>query len=107
MKRYLSWPELLWLGIAASVDSAVRVCLQRLTAKFVVVKGRPTALRQQAIEDQIDTLREPHLLALVYDELRKQGWLQITTDVQNVLAALNLVECVATAAPRNQDTRGD
>lgn len=84
-------------------------CLQRLTAKFVFVQGLPVALRQQAIEEQIDTHPEPHLLALVYDELRKQGWLQITTEVQKylVLAALNLVECVATAAPRIRGARGD
>lgn len=84
-------------------------CLQRLTAKFAFVEGLPAALKQQAVGEQIDQHAEPHLLALVYDELRKQGWLQITTEIQKylVLAALNLVECVATSAPRGPTARGN
>lgn len=82
-------------------------CLQRLTAKLAFVEGMPVALQQQAIQEQVDSHPEPYLLAIVYEELRKQGWLQMKTETEKylVLTALNLVECVATAKPRDRTPR--
>lgn len=77
-------------------------CLQRLAAKLHFSQGVSTALREQALQQHIDSHSEPYLLAFVHEELHKQGWEQITDDTVKhiVLVALNLVECVATAAPR-------
>lgn len=82
-------------------------CLQRLTAKLRFSEGDPAALKEQAVQQHIDGCPEPYLLALVHEELRKQGWEQISNDTVKwiVLVALNLVECVAAVAPQNTSAR--
>ncbi len=77
-------------------------CLQRLTARARFIEELPLALQQRAVQDQIDEHSEPQLLAYVYGQLRDNGLLEIRTDAQKylVLAALNLVDCVAATAPQ-------
>lgn len=77
-------------------------CLRRLVAKMHFSQGMSETLRQQALLQHIDNHPEPYLLALMHEELHRQGWEQITSDTVKhiVLVVLNLVECVATAAPR-------
>ncbi|MDQ5961004.1 MAG: hypothetical protein QG592_2087 [Pseudomonadota bacterium] len=76
-------------------------CLQRLTARSRFIEGLPVALQQRAVQDQIEEHGEPQLLAHVYGQLRENGLLAIRTDAEKylVLAALNLVDCVAATAP--------
>lgn len=77
-------------------------CLQRLAAKARLSQGTSATLRNQAIQQHIDSHSEPHLLALVHEALYKQGWELITNNTVKhiVLVALNLVECVAAATPQ-------
>ena len=76
-------------------------CLQRMTARSRFIEGLPVALQQRAVQDQIEEHGEPQLLAHVYGQLRENGLLAIRTDAEKylVLAALNLVDCVAATAP--------
>lgn len=76
-------------------------CLQRMTARSRFIEGIPVALQQRAVQDQIEEHGEPQLLAHVYGQLRENGLLAIRTDAEKylVLAALNLVDCVAATAP--------
>jgi hypothetical protein len=57
--------------------------------------------QQRAVQDQIEEHGEPQLLAHEYGQLRENGLLAIRTDAEKylVLAALNLVDCVAATAP--------
>lgn len=77
-------------------------CLQRLTARSRFIEGLAGALQQRAVQDQIEEHGEPQLLAHVYGQLRENGLLEIRTDAEKylVLAALNLVDCVAATAPQ-------
>jgi hypothetical protein len=77
-------------------------CLQRLTARSRFIEGLPVALQQRAMQDQIEEQGEPQLLAHAYGQLRENGLLAIRTAAEKylVLAALNLVNCVAVTAPQ-------
>lgn len=77
-------------------------CLQRLTAKMHLTQKESTALREQALQQHVNSHPEPYLLALVHEQLNKQGWVQITNNTVKhiVLVALNLAECVAAVAPQ-------
>jgi hypothetical protein len=76
-------------------------CLQRLTGKVRFAEGLGLELLQQAVQDQIAAHGEPQLLAFAFGQLREHGLLAIETEAQKylVLAALNLVDCIAATAP--------
>jgi hypothetical protein len=63
---------------------------------------------QQAVQDVIDDHREPYLLAYAYGQLRENGLLTVDTEPQKylVLAALNLVDCIADTAPSRSHGTG-
>jgi len=78
-------------------------CLQRLTGRARFAEALGPALLEKAVRDQIDAHGEPYLLAFAYGELRAHDLLAIRTEAEKylVLAALNLVDCIAvTAQPR-------
>lgn len=76
-------------------------CLTKIIAKMQFSQEMPPTLLEQAVEQHVSDHPEPYLLAFVIDELRKQDWLQISSDTEKylVLVAINLVECVAAVAP--------
>jgi hypothetical protein len=94
MKRSgLRWPLI--------TEATQERCLQRLTGRLRFAHGLAPAQFQQALQDAIDDHREPYLLAYAYGHLREHGLLKIDTEPQKylVLAALNLVDCIADTAP--------
>jgi hypothetical protein len=76
-------------------------CLQRLTGRLHFAYGLAPRQFQQAVQDAIDDHREPYLLAYAYGHLREHGLLTVDTEAQKylMLAALNLVDCIADTAP--------
>jgi len=72
-------------------------CLQRLTARARFNEGLPGELADKVIRQFCDEHAERFLLAFVYGYLGDHDLLGIRTDATKylVLAALNLVECVA------------
>jgi hypothetical protein len=78
-------------------------CLQRLTGRIRFTEGLGPELLERAVRDQIAEHGEPYLLAFAYGHLRDHDLVAVRTDAEQylLLAALNLVECIAaTAQPR-------
>ena len=75
-------------------------CLQRLTGRVRFAEGLGLELLQQAVQDQIDA-HGPYLLAFAYGQLREHDLLAVKTEAEKylLLAALNLVDCIAATAP--------
>lgn len=98
-----------WLAMKASghrwpviSEDSQDLCMQRLTARMRFVEGLSPELLQQAVAQHISEHAEPQLLASAYGHLRESGVLGARTEAEKyvLLAALNLVECIAfTAAP--------
>jgi hypothetical protein len=74
-------------------------CMQRLTARARFNEGLPSDLANQVVEQFCDEHPERYLLAFVYGYLGEHDLLRVRTDAEKYLlmAALNLVECVALA----------
>lgn len=72
-------------------------CLQRLTARARFNEGLPENLVNKVIQQFCDEHAERYLLAFVYGYLGDHDLLKVRTDAEKflMLAALNLVECVA------------
>ena len=78
-------------------------CLQRLTGRVHFTEALGPELLERAVQDQIDEHGEPYLLAFAYGQLREHHLLAVETEAEKylLLAALNLVDCIAsTAQPR-------
>lgn len=98
-----------WLAMKASghrwpviSEDNQDLCMQRLTARMRFVEGLSPELLQQAVAQHISEHAEPQLLASTYGHLRERGMLGARTEAEKyvLLAALNLVECIAfMAAP--------
>ena len=75
-------------------------CLTRLTGRIRFIEGLTLEQQDQAVKSALADHSEPWMLAFAFGELREHGLLGITTDAEKylVLAALNLVECVAEVA---------
>ena len=82
-------------------EAAQERCLQRLTGKVRFAEGLGLNLLQRAVQDQINAHGEPYLLAFAYGHLREHGLLAVKTEAEKylLLAALNLVDCIAATAP--------
>jgi len=91
-----------WPTISEAVQET---CLQRLTARARFNEGLPPELAAKVVQQFCDEHAERYLLAFVYGYLGDNDVLRIRTDAEKflVLAALNLVECVAFAGSQ---TRG-
>lgn len=72
-------------------------CMQRLTARARFNEGLPGELANQVVQQFCDEHPERYLLAFVYGYLGEHDLLHVRTDAEKYLlmAALNLVECVA------------
>ncbi len=72
-------------------------CLQRLTARARFNEGLPADLVNKVVQQFCDEHAERYLLAFVYGYLGDHNLLKVRTDAEKflMLAALNLVECVA------------
>ena len=71
--------------------------MQRLTARARFNEGLPGELANQVVQQFCDEHPERYLLAFVYGYLREHDLLRVRTEAEKYLlmAALNLVECVA------------
>lgn len=72
-------------------------CLQRLTARARFNEGLPDDLVNKVVQQFCDEHAERYLLAFVYGYLGDHDLMKVRTDAEKflMLAALNLVECVA------------
>jgi cell division protein ZapA (FtsZ GTPase activity inhibitor) len=72
-------------------------CLQRLTGKIRSIEGLSAEMFHQAIDHHAHEHSERYLLALVYGQLRDHDLLSVRTEAEKylMLAALNLVDCIA------------
>jgi len=72
-------------------------CLQRLTATMKFTEGVPPDIVEQMIARYCADHPERFLLAFVYGYLGEHDLLRVRTDAEKflLLAALNLVECIA------------
>lgn len=72
-------------------------CLQRLTASARFTEGLPKDLAMKVVEQFHTEHAERYLLAFVYGHLREHDLMAVRTEAEKYLmmAALNLVECVA------------
>lgn len=76
-------------------------CLQRISARVRFIEGLTPQQQTQATADVIADHPEQQMLAYVFGKFRDHGLLAIETETQKMLmlAALNLVECIAQTAP--------
>jgi hypothetical protein len=77
-------------------------CLQRLNAHMRFNEGLPAKTANRLVKQFCDEHRERNLLAFVYGYLGEHDLLRVRTDAEKylLLAALNLVECIAFAGDR-------
>lgn len=78
-------------------EDVQETCLHRLTATMKFTEGVPPDIVEQMITKFNVDHPERYLLAFVYGHLRQHDLLRVRTDAEKflLLAALNLVECVA------------
>ena len=88
-----SWP-------AISEDVQER-CLKRVSGRVRFIEGLTPQLQAQATSDAVGDHAEQQLLAYVLGKFKENGLLGVKTEAEKMLmlAALNLVECIAETAP--------
>lgn len=96
----VQWPVI-------SEDTQQR-CLQRVTARARFIEGLTAQQRNQVIDQGVTMHPEKTMLAYVYDKFKEHGLTGIETEAQKMmmLAALNMVECIAEAAPTTTTRQG-
>lgn len=79
-------------------------CMQRLTARMRFNDGLPAHDANRLTQQFCEEHAERHLLAFVYGYLGEHDLLRVRTDAEKylLLAALNLIECIAFVGPRPQ-----
>lgn len=77
-------------------------CMQRLSARMRFNEGLPAQIADRLVKQFCDEHSERNLLAFVYGHLGEHDLLRVRTDAEKymLLAALNLVECIAFAGDR-------
>ena len=77
-------------------------CLTRISGRVRFIEGLTPQLQTQATSDAVGNHPEQQLLAYVFGKFKENGLLGIESEVEKMLmlAALNLVECIAETAPR-------
>jgi hypothetical protein len=77
-------------------------CLQRISGRARFIEGLTAQQQTQATRDAIADHPEQQMLAYVFGKFGEHGLLGIETETQKMLmlAALNLVECIAQTAPK-------
>ena len=88
-----SWP-------AISEDVQER-CLKRISGRVRFIEGLTPQLQAKATADAVGDHAERQLLAYVFGKFKENGLLGVKTEAEKMLmlAALNLVECIAETAP--------
>lgn len=78
-------------------EAVQETCMQRLTARARFNEGLPGELADQVVQQFCKKHPERYLLAFIYGYLGDHDLLRVRTDAEKylLLAALNLVECVA------------
>ncbi len=78
-------------------------CLKRVTGRIRFTEGLAPDLQAKATSDAITDHPEQELLAFVFGTFKERGLLGIQNEAEKtmLLAALNLVECIADTAPRS------
>jgi len=76
-------------------------CLKRISGRARFIEGLSPQLQTQAIADAVGDHPEQPLLAYVFGKFKESDLLGIKTAPEKMLmlAALNLVECIAETAP--------
>jgi hypothetical protein len=76
--------------------------LKRIVARMRVTERLPPQRQQHATNEAIAAHPEKEMLAYGFSQLKEHGLLGITTEAEQMilLAALNLVECIALTAPK-------
>ena len=89
-----SWP-------VVSEDVQER-CLNRVSGRVCFTEGLSPQLQTQAVADAVESHPEKQLLAYVFGKFKESDLLGVETEAEKMLmlAALNLVECIAETAPR-------
>jgi len=89
-----SWP-------VVSEDVQER-CLNRVSGRVCFTEGLSPQLQTQAAADAVESNPEKQLLAYVFGKFKENDLLGVKTEAEKMLmlAALNLVECIAKTAPR-------
>jgi hypothetical protein len=82
-------------------EAMQETCLQRLTARARFNEGLPDQLANKVVKQFCDEHAERFLLEFVYGYLGDHDLLSVRTDAEKflLLAAFNLVECVAFGGP--------
>ena len=77
-------------------------CLKRISGRVRFIEGLSRQLQTQATLDAVGDHPEQQLLAYVFGKFKECALLGIKTEAEKMLmlAALNLVECIAETAPR-------
>lgn len=80
-------------------------CLKRITGRVRFTEGLTPELQNKAATEAALTHPEQQLLAYVFGKFGDSGLLGIQTEAEKMLmfAALNLVECIAEAAPQRRN----
>jgi hypothetical protein len=77
-------------------------CLKRISGRVRSIEGLTPPQQRQVTSDAIDAHPEQLLLAYVYGKFQENCLLGVKSEAEKMLllAALNLVECIAETAPR-------
>ncbi len=84
-------------------EEVQELCMQRLTARMRFNEGLPAQIADRLVKQFCDGHCERNLLAFVYGYLGDHDLLRVRTDAEKylLLAALNLVECIAFVGRRS------
>ena len=76
-------------------------CLKRISGRVRFIEGLTPHLQAKATADAVGDHPERRLLAYVFGKFKENGLLGVKTEAEKMLmlAALNLVECIAETAP--------
>ena len=76
-------------------------CLKRISGRVRFIEGLSPQLQTQATVDAVSDHPEQQLLAYVFGKFKESDLLGVKTEAEKMLmlAALNLVECIAETAP--------
>ena len=88
-----------WPVISEEVQEC---CLKRISGRVRFIEGLTPQLQAQATSDAVGDHPEQQLLAYVFGKFKENGLLRVKTEAEKMLmlAALNLVECIAEVAPQ-------
>ena len=80
-------------------------CLKWVSGRARFIEGLSPKLQTQAAADAVGDHPEQQLLAYVFGKFKESDLLGIKTEAEKMLmlAALNLVECIAETAPRRTE----